>query len=366
MLKQTEALRSVIRLEATELVHRALLLVVELLRVGRTSLDDDVSLDEREPDYSIDGLLARLQAAHDELPLRAEPEAVVQDLAQLGRHEAVPERTDVAVEREALEVHVSLAQDGRAWRLVATPRLDANESVLDNVDAADTVLAGERVEGEEDGDGFSDRRLGRPSDSERSGDAFRKGKGDAVGSRGSVFDRLGQLPHVIWRRRVGILKDTRLVGDMEEVFVRRPRLCGSLHDGDTFLSSVVEERRTTRKVVVELCNTRSSIQLGHYKHTSAHAKLTWESPRGDDFNVGLEAVKGELETDLVVALSSATVRDEPYNNTNVSSDTRQSYVAKTYWQPSLSATLIMPRAMTGRARDVPKRYTPYLECQSPG
>jgi len=33
------------------------------------------------------------------------------------------------------------------------------------------------------------------------------------------------------------------------------------------------------------------------------------------------------------------------------------YECKTYSQPSLSATDIIPRAMTGRAREVPSKYT---------
>ncbi len=41
-------------------------------------------------------------------------------------------------------------QDGGTGRLVAAARLDADEAVLDNVDAADAVLASELVEGEEE------------------------------------------------------------------------------------------------------------------------------------------------------------------------------------------------------------------------
>lgn len=37
---------------------------------------------------------------------------------------------------------------------------------------------------------------------------------------------------------------------------------------------------------------------------------TGKTPWGNDFDVGLEAVEGELETYLVVTLTGATVRDE--------------------------------------------------------
>lgn len=37
---------------------------------------------------------------------------------------------------------------------------------------------------------------------------------------------------------------------------------------------------------------------------------TGKTPWGDDFDVGLEAIEGELETDLIVTLTGATVRDK--------------------------------------------------------
>lgn len=37
---------------------------------------------------------------------------------------------------------------------------------------------------------------------------------------------------------------------------------------------------------------------------------TWNSPRSDDFDVGLEAVESKLETDLVVTLTGAAMRDK--------------------------------------------------------
>ena len=36
---------------------------------------------------------------------------------------------------------------------------------------------------------------------------------------------------------------------------------------------------------------------------------TWNTPWCDDLDVGLEAVEGELEADLVVALAGTAVRD---------------------------------------------------------
>jgi hypothetical protein len=36
---------------------------------------------------------------------------------------------------------------------------------------------------------------------------------------------------------------------------------------------------------------------------------TWETPGSDDFNVGLQCVKGQFEADLVVAFACTAVRD---------------------------------------------------------
>ena len=80
---------------------------------------------------------------------------------------------------------------------------------------------------------------------------------------------------------------------------------------------------------------------------------TWKAPRCDHLDVGLEAVESELKADLVIALPSATMRHE---TTSMRSEEKRGDNL-TYSQPSLSAIAIIPRAITGRAREVPRRYT---------
>ena len=46
-----------------------------------------------------------------------------------------------------------------------------------------------------------------------------------------------------------------------------------------------------------------------FRDRACGLERTGETPWGDDFDVWLEAVKGELETDLVVSFAGATVRD---------------------------------------------------------
>jgi hypothetical protein len=126
---------------------------------------------------------------------------------------------------------VRLTEDGSSGRLVATARLDTDEPVLDNVDTSNTVLASELVEGEEDLDGVGNlgalRRgngLGALGvDEELDGDTLLEGDGDALGGGGALGETLDELPHVGGRGRVGVLEDTGLVGDVEEVLVYRAK-----------------------------------------------------------------------------------------------------------------------------------------------
>ena len=186
---------------------------------------------------------------------------VVQDTAQLNRGELVPERADVAVEREALDVHVGDAEDGRGGGLVAAAGLDADETVLDDVDTADAVLARERVEREEHVDGVGVLLLLR-GDGHLDGEPARELDRDALGRVWRVLGRGGQLPHVGGRRGVGVLEDAGLVGDVEEVLVGRPGLRGGLLDGDLLLGGVGEEGLAAGEAVVELCKVgRVSVNL---------------------------------------------------------------------------------------------------------
>lgn len=237
-------------LEATELVHGGLLLVVETL-VGGSALDDDVALVKLEADDTVDGALARGDGADDKLTLGREPVAVVEDAAELDGDELVAQGADVPVEGEALEVDVRGAQDRRRGRLVASARLDADETVLDDVDAADTVLARERVEGEEDLDAVG---VGLVASGDLDGETALELDGNALGLLGRVFGGDSEFPHIGRRGGFGVLEDAGLVGDVEQVLVGRPGLGGGLSDGDVLFGSIGEESLTTRETVVELCN----------------------------------------------------------------------------------------------------------------
>ena len=237
-------------------IYRTSYTVYTTYLFGRSALDNDVALVELQTDNTVDGALAGGNRADDELTLGREPVAVVEDPAELDGDELVAERADIAVERETLDVHVRDTENGRRRGLVASTRLDADEAVLDDVDAADAVLAGERVELEEHIDRVGvllvlggDGDLHRQALLELDGNPFRGG--------GGVFGSGGQLPHVIRWCGVGVLKDACLVRNVEQVLVGRPRLRNGLSNRDLLLSGVRKQSLTSSETTVEFWGTVS-------------------------------------------------------------------------------------------------------------
>ena len=179
--------------------------------------------------------------------------AIVQNPPELDRDELVAERADVAIEGEPFEIDVCHAEDGRPGGLVAAAGFDADEPVLDDVDPADTVFARERVEFEEYLDGIGVRLV---DGGDFDGETDFELDGDAVRVGGGVFEGIGELPHVYGRGRVGVFEDAGFVGDVEEVFVRRPGFGGGLLDGNVLFGGVREEGLTAGETVVKLCACR--------------------------------------------------------------------------------------------------------------
>src|SRR6516164_2374579 len=117
---------------------------VEALR--RAPADDpDRALIELEPYCALNVLLALVDQRLQHLALGREPEAVVDELG-VARHQLVLQMRRAAVERDALDAAMGGIKDGTARRLVDAARLHADETVLDEIDAADAVRLAERVE----------------------------------------------------------------------------------------------------------------------------------------------------------------------------------------------------------------------------
>ena len=191
-------------------------------------------------------------------------------------------------------------KDGGTGRFVTSSGLDTDESVLDDIDSTDSVLSGESVELEEDFDGIGVDSSGS-GDGDLGGQSLDKLYDNLLGLFRSSLGRAGQLPHVRRRSSVGVLQNSSLVRDMEQVLIGRPRLGRGLEDGDAMLSGVVEESGSTGESVVEL----------------------GESPRSNNLDRGLETVEGELESDLVVSLSSASVGDVAASERRKQNQTRR-------------------------------------------
>lgn len=89
-------------------------------------------------------------------------------------------------------------ENGEPWSFIAAARFDADESVLNDIDPADAMLAGQRVRGEEELEGACGR-LGRsdqldwnPS-GEDNCEVFWRVRGGGHGG--------GEFPHIVrWSR----------------------------------------------------------------------------------------------------------------------------------------------------------------------
>lgn len=180
------------------------------------------------------------------------------------------------------------AQAGETGGLVAAAGLDTDETVLDDIDTANTVTAGNGVSGEEELDGVGNSLLlASLGVLELGGDTLLEVESEVLGLIGGGQGVLGQLPHVGGRSGIGVLQNAGLVRAVGKVLVHRPGLRLSGGDGDTLLLGVVEQVLAALEALVE----------------------DGVAPRGKDLDVRLEGVEGKLEADLVVTLTGAAVGD---------------------------------------------------------
>ena len=103
------------------------------------------ALVQLDPGHARDVLLVRGDEGHQVLVQGAEPEAVV-DQVGIGLADVRLEPKRVLGERQELDLAVRLVEHDGGRGLVDLARLDADQPVLDVVDPADAVLAGDRVE----------------------------------------------------------------------------------------------------------------------------------------------------------------------------------------------------------------------------
>ena len=164
-------------------------------------------------------------------------------------------------------------QHGAARRLVDPTRLHAHEAVLDQIDAADAVGAGQLVEAREQGR----RRQRFAVDRDRI--APLEGELEVSRLVRRILGRHRPAIHARVRLLPGILKCAPLVGDVQKVGVDRIR---------RFTALAARDRDLTRARVLDQLAARIEVPF---------------PPRGDHLDLGIERVGAELEPDLVVALA---------------------------------------------------------------
>ncbi|THV88227.1 Bystin-domain-containing protein [Aureobasidium pullulans] len=282
--------------EVADDVHGGLVHVVELLGVGPAAEDAEGALVDAAADGTVDAVLRSGNALEEELALGGEVETVSWSwvegeeceetyLGVVEGQELITESANLTVHGETLEIDVSGAQAGKTGGLVAATRLETDEAVLDNVDTANTVLAGNGVDSKEELGGIGDSLAA--GELSLDGQTLLEVKDKVLGLLGSLGGVDGQLPHVLGGSDVGVLEDTGLVTAVGQVLVHAPGLALCAGDGDAGLLGVVEEILATLEAVVE----------------------DGVAPWGNDLDGGLQGVEGQLEADLVVALTGAAVRD---------------------------------------------------------
>ncbi|THX43602.1 Bystin-domain-containing protein [Aureobasidium pullulans] len=282
--------------EVADDVHGGLVHVVELLGVGPAAEDAEGALVDAAADGTVDAVLRSGNALEEELALGGEVETVSWswiegeecEEAYLGvveGQELITESANLTVHGETLEIDVSGAKAGKTGGLVAATRLETDEAVLDNVDTANTVLAGNGVDSKEELGGIGDSLAA--GELSLDGQTLLEVKDKVLGLLGSLGGVDGQLPHVLGGSDVGVLEDTGLVTAVGQILVHAPGLALCAGDGDAGLLGVVEEILATLEAVVE----------------------DGVAPWGNDLDGGLQGVEGQLEADLVVALTGAAVRD---------------------------------------------------------
>src|SRR3569833_422222 len=238
--------------------------------------DRDRALKEAKPGRAGDRRRDVVDRPLQHLALGREPEAVV-DERRVAWHQILAQAQDLAIERDRFDRRARRVEHAAAGRLVDAARLHANVAVLDEVDPAYAVLAGdlvtllsklnqiELVAIDRDGVALDVLDLDHPR----------------------LVRRLARIARALEHLRIGflprILEDAALVARVEQVAIDGVRLVGCRLD-------------------------RDRVRLRIFDQLLAALELPL-APRRDDLDPGTEVIRGELEPDLVVALARRAVRD---------------------------------------------------------
>jgi len=130
-----------LRAESTNLIHRALTSIIQLLGLRASSKHNEASLVNSASDLSVDILLTGNDRLLQELTLGWEVQTIVKDLGVVERDELITKSSDLTIEDKTLEIDVCGAEAGQAWSFVAATGFETNEAVLNDVDTSHTMSA---------------------------------------------------------------------------------------------------------------------------------------------------------------------------------------------------------------------------------
>ena len=253
--------------------------------LGIASTDDAVALVQLDLHHALHVALGVVDGVADKVHLGGEPEAVVAQAGELGRH-PLGDALHLAVHADALQVEVGLAEEGATGSLVDATRLDTDEAVLHNINAADAVLSSDLIAVQEYFEGVGlDGAVRLVGDLH--GDAGLELDGHGVGLVGGVLGRGGHLEHGLVVGAVSILEHAGLVRGVVQILVDGVVGLGLGVDGDVVLLAVGQQVLAALEALDEL----------------------GVAPGGDHLGLGHEGLGAHLEADLVVALAGGAVAE---------------------------------------------------------
>ena len=238
-----------LRAESTNLIHRALTSIIQLLSLGASSKDNEASLIDPASDLSIDILLTGNDRLLQELTLRREVQTIVQNLGIVESNELITKSANLTIEDKSLEIDVCGAEAGQARSLVATTGLKTNEAVLDNVDTSNAVSASNGIGLQEELNGICDG-LSLAGD-QLLGKTLLEHQCEVLWGIWRLQWVDCQFPHVGWSGDIWVFQNTSLIAAVCQVLVHAPWLALCAADGDTGLLGIVEEIVATCKSLIE-------------------------------------------------------------------------------------------------------------------
>ena len=252
---------------------------VEAVRRSRAGLDD-VALVELESDFACHILLCGFCKCNQCVAKRRIPFALIDDLSKLVAY-GLLEFHCSPVEDELLELLVSLHEDRAARCLIDAAGLHADNTVLNDVNDADAVLAAELVQRADD---ISDLHLLAVD-----------------GCRDTLFECHCDL---------GLLVRSFLRGDGEDEHVLIIRSQGRIFELETFVADVPQVAVTAVALgVVERKINAVGFAVRNLVVAGLHCPEICHTPRGDNFDIRSQSFDAQLEADLIVALAGCAMAD---------------------------------------------------------